>query len=236
MNVETKQVSFLEAKMADEGNGSLTGYASVKNNVDSYGDVILDGAYKNLDTLTKLGWSGFNHSSKPVGMVTVAREDAKGLYVEIEFHSTAEAQEVRKIAKERMEKGLDLGMSIMFKTMDSSWGERDGDEVRELKAIEVVEAGFVMMPANTAATVTGVKSGSGTRLDDQVKAARELCDDLAKRLSDLTDERKNGLSDERKAEARDIRDKWISVCELIDAKSDDPEVEDEVVLSLVPGW
>lgn len=217
--LERKQVTLLEAKAGDDGHGWLEGYASVKNNVDSYGDVIVDGAYKNLDQFIKSGWSGFNHEGV-VGTIETAFEDAKGLFVRVAFHSDEDSQKVRIRTKERLERGKDVGMSILYQTLEASRGEREGKEVRELKAIAMAEAGCVTLPANVAATVAAVKSGSGTRLDDEIGAVLELAGDLQKRFVALGDERKNGLSDERKADVRAIAK---AMSELADSLTDEPE-------------
>lgn len=221
--------------MSDTGAGGLTGYASIKGNVDNYGDVILDGAYKNLDLLKNQGWSGFNHGGKPVGYITSVEEDSKGLLVSIEFHSTQEAQDVRQIAKERLAAGKGVGMSVMFRTLDWRMGQRDGKKVRELKAIEIVEAGFVMLPVNAAATVMSVKGGSGTTLDEEVNAALELVSDLVQRMGDLHQLRDKGLSEARRDQLSQVHKSIGDLVELVGGKAnDEPETaSDEQVSELL---
>jgi len=213
---ERKELPLIDAVYSDEGNGTLSGYASVKNNIDSYGDIIRDGAYRNLGNFIKTGWSGFNHTGC-VGAIMEAREDAKGLYVNIQFHSTPDAQEIRTKAKERLEWGKQVGMSILYRTLESTETEMGGKEVRELYAIEIKEAGFVLLPANEEAESDSVKSGSGTPLDTQVKQALELCSDLITRFEFLKTNRKNGLSDARKSEAKELAEK------LLDLAADAPD-------------
>lgn len=228
---ETKTVTLIEAKITgdEKSSGVLSGYASVTNNVDWYGDIILPGAYKNLERMLKDGWSGFNHSYDPVGYFKTAREDDRGLYVEIEFHSTEDAQRVRTKAAERIAAGKSVGMSIMFSTLEATHGEREGRDVRELKAIEVIEAGFVLYPANTAATATGVKAGSGCPLDEQVKAARELCEDLHSRLSDLAEKRGGKLSESRTQEVDEMAQKWADLSAKLKGEDEDTTEPEEPV-------
>lgn len=197
--LEKKASALFGAKAFDEGNGHLEGYASVKNNVDAYGDVIVDGAYVNLETLLKAGWSGMNHDDC-VGYVVEAKEDAKGLWVKVAFHSTPVAQECRAIVTERLGAGKDVGMSIMFKTVESAYETRDGEDVRVLKAIEVVEAGFVLLPANPAAQVTQAKSGAGTRLAEQTKSVLDGLADLSTRWQTFKSDRAQGLSEKHLAD------------------------------------
>jgi uncharacterized protein len=224
--LESKSFAMTECKMTDGkfGHGGFSGYASVKGNIDSYGDVIDDGAYKNIqEVLIKKGWSGFNHSSDAVGMVMNAVEDAKGLFIEVDFHSTADAQSVRTKMKERMDAGKEVGMSIMFKTLDAVYEVRDEVEIRVLKGIEVVEAGFVMLPANTAATVTSVKSGSGTSLGEDFEAARELVEKVIGRVSDLKEKCDGDLTAGRIAKVEELHSKCGELLDAIRAKTaDDP--------------
>lgn len=236
--LERKDLPIFEAKMVSEGNGYLTGYAAVKGNVDSYGDVIVDGAFVKLDEMLKSGYSGFNHGDEPVGWFEEAKEDLKGLFVKIAFHSTEEAQKIRTIIQERIAASKDVGMSIMYRTLDSSWGEREGKEVRELKAIEVKEAGFVTIPANTAAMVTGVKGGSGTSLDEKYEAARASADDLIGSYSDLNEKCEGELSAGRVAKIEEMHQKWGGLLDSVKAKAQKEEalVPDDVLSGLKPGW
>lgn len=234
---ETKVFTLTEAKVIGDGGGPgrLSGWASIKGNVDSYGDVIMEGAYTNLDTMIKDGWSGFNHGSNPIGYFTDAKEDSKGLFVEIEFHSTPDAQEMRTKAQERIAAGKSVGMSIMFKTIESARVVRDDEEIRELRQIEVVEAGFVMMPANKAALVASVKSEHGVPFDEQVETLLDGLKDCTGRLETFRKDRSQGLSPKNIEKATALRD---ALTELIDNPKAEalPEVKHEEVCALTPSW
>lgn len=230
--LETKQLAMLEAKMSDEGNGRLVGYVSVKNSEDSYGDIILDGAYGDLSSFIKSGYSGFNHSSEPVGMIMDAREDTKGLFIEVEFHSTPEAQKIRQIAKERIENGKDVGMSIMYRTIESNWGERDGNQIRELKLIDVVEGGFVMLPAHKGAQVTGVKSEHGVPFEQKFEALLVDAEDITSRWETFDADRKQGLSEKHCGRIDQLVDRLTA----LRVKNAPDPVADEVLASLKPDF
>jgi HK97 family phage prohead protease len=225
--IEKKVFTFTECKMTEgSGNGGFEGYASVKGNVDSYGDEIADGAYKNLqEVLVKKGWSGFNHSSKPVGMVMGANEDSHGLKITVEFHSTAEAQEVRTIMKERLAAGKDVGMSIMFRTLEAAYETRDDKEIRILKGIETIEAGFVMLPANDAAAVTNVKSATGGSLGEDFEAARELVEKAIGRVMDLKESASGDLTPGRIALVDELYQKVGEWREAVQRKAGDDQPE-----------
>lgn len=93
------------------------GVPSVMGNVDEGGDVIFPGAFKEaIDGFLSAGFVPLGHDwfDKPVAMPTKAYEDGNKLIAEAEFHSTPSAQEAKTIVKERLERGLDVGLSIGF--------------------------------------------------------------------------------------------------------------------------
>ncbi len=130
----------------------FSGYASKFNGVDSYGDTIVPGAYKdtleNRERPIQLRW---NHYGPIIGKWTTLREDEKGLYVEGELtpgHSVAED------AYSLLKHGAVDGLSIGYRVKDS---EKDGD-VRMLKQIDLVEISVVESPADLGARIGDVKS------------------------------------------------------------------------------
>jgi HK97 family phage prohead protease len=98
-----------------------------------------------------------------------AREDDHGLYLAGRFHATPTAQEARTIARERIDAGLRVGLSIGYGVEDfapvSLPGGRRG---RILKTIYPLhEVGLVMVPMNRAATISSIKSLDPTCQDDR---------------------------------------------------------------------
>lgn len=233
MDLESKALPLLEAKMSDgeNGHGVLEGYGSVKNDIDAYGDVIVDGAYVELEDLVKSGWSGFNHEGA-VGMVMEAREDQKGLFVKIAFHSDPDSQAVRTKIKERMEAGKEVGMSIMYKTLESTQGKRDEQDVRELKKIKVVEVGAVLLPAAKNATVASVKS-DGKPFAEQIESLLAGIEDAKSRLDTFQADRKQGLSETNIERAKSLRDGLDS---LIAASEPPKSIDPEELKALEPSW
>ncbi len=169
--MERKQFSFEVKQVVEEG--FLEGYASVKGEVDAYGDVVLDGAYVNLGEFVRDGFVSFghDHAGMPIGYVESAREDSRGLFVSMRFHGTSLAQEAWKVAVERMEAGRSVGLSIGYLPVKWRYEERDGRRVRLLEALELKEFSLVTMPAARSALATGVKSFSAG--DEAVLALAE---------------------------------------------------------------
>jgi hypothetical protein len=93
MTVIRKTLSFdeTEIKFTGDGNqGIFEGYASVFGNVDSDGDIILPGAYKNtLTNRTRKVAMFFNHRAWELLASDAFQEDSKGLFVDNLHPATA---------------------------------------------------------------------------------------------------------------------------------------------------
>lgn len=155
MERKTCWVAVKGGRSGSTKNG-LAGYASVKNEVDATGDVILDGAYGDLAEFIESGFVavGHDHSSPPVGFVVSAKEDAKGLWVAMEFHSTSTAQEARIVAEERLAAGKRVGLSIGFLPVEWTFENRNGRRVRLLQRIDLKEFSLVSLPTARGAVVS----------------------------------------------------------------------------------
>jgi HK97 family phage prohead protease len=157
---ETKSLTLAEAKLDGDGPGRLSGYASVWDGVDSYGDTIVKGAYK--DTISDFLRDGFipwghDWSGYPVATPDKAKEDDHGLWIEAVFHTDPESQRARQLVAERLERGKSMGLSIGYQAKGFDFQEIDGHQVRRLLDIDLMEVSLVMVPADSAARVAGVK-------------------------------------------------------------------------------
>lgn len=157
MLIKTTPCNLLELKFAGE-TMSFSGYASVFGGVDSYGDTIAPGAYK--DTLTdrerpvRMRW---NHYGPVIGKWLRIEEDTKGLYVEGEL---TPGHRVAVDTYASMKHGAIDGMSIGY-TADQFKMQADGRRV--LEKIGLVEISVVEEPADLAARVAGIKSATTIR-------------------------------------------------------------------------
>ncbi len=165
--------------------GAVELYAAVFNNVDRTDEVIIPGAFKNLDEFVRDGWLGVNHDLKGLGQATIesAVQDDRGLLLSANFHSTAAAQELRTIVRERKERGKSVKASIGYAVTSDSHEKREGKRVRLLKGINLFEASIVNLPANPLAGVGSVKGmdravltleSLKAMIDAEVKAGRVL--------------------------------------------------------------
>lgn len=153
MELKNLSLDAVEFKFDDQRKGVFSGYASVFGGVDSYGDTIIPGAYKstieNRERPIQLRW---NHYGPVIGKWTIVREDEKGLYVEGELtpgHSVAED------AYASIKHGAITGMSIGYRPVKF---RENGNGLRELEEIELVEISVVESPADLAAQIGNVKS------------------------------------------------------------------------------
>jgi len=155
-DTETRSVGgSLEIKGLDDA-GEFEGHGSVFNNEDSYGDVVLPGAFqKSLEehrtagTLPAMLWQ--HDPAQPIGVYSDVREDSKGLYVKGRLLTeTTKGKE----AHDMLKAGAVRGLSIGFVTRAWEWRE----ETRLVKDVDLWEVSLVTFPANRAAQVEDVKN------------------------------------------------------------------------------
>lgn len=162
MEVKNLAYASAEIKMGAEGSLKFEGYASVFDGLDSYGDTIKAGAYKNtLVDRERPIQLRFNHYGPVIGKFTEIYEDEKGLYVVGELtkgHSVAEDTAAL------LRHGAISGMSIGFILKDS-----DQDGVRRiLKEIDLMEISIVESPADNNAHISSIKSATKFKDVEQV--------------------------------------------------------------------
>lgn len=139
----------------DEAKGTFEGYASVFGGLDSYGDTILPGAYKDtLATRTSPVAMYFNHVSRrfdlpaKIGVWNDMHEDQKGLRVSGQLtkgHPIADA------VLASMKSGALSGLSIGY-TVPQGGSSKDGS-VRKLSKINLFEVSAVDDPADASALI-----------------------------------------------------------------------------------
>lgn len=155
-----------------DGVGSFEGIAAVFSNVDRQNDTILPGAFsRSLEGFVKSGFLANAHDwSEPVGTISEAQEVPEGLYVRGQFHSTPKAQLLRKVIRERLERGKDVAMSIGFQITDDEFDSEKS--VRMLKEIELFEVSVVSVPANPLARLASVKQIEPGETEEVYEARR----------------------------------------------------------------
>lgn len=160
------------------GEGEFTAYAAVFGNRDSYGDVIVPGAF--AKTLADWQSGGnfipllFGHNmSDPdfnIGHVITAEEDDHGLKVSAQL----DLENPKAMQVYRMLKGKRINqMSFAYDVIEGAESEHDGTWSYELRELKLYEVSVVTIGANQETEILSVKSGVDA-LTASVKAGRVL--------------------------------------------------------------
>jgi HK97 family phage prohead protease len=166
--------------------GTFAGYGSVFNNVDSYNDVVMPGAFNG--TLAQWQAKGrfppilWQHDSKqPIGPFTAMREDAKGLYVEgkLLINDVQMAREAYAL----MSAGAIGGMSIGYNPLPGGETFNPVTKRNELHALELWEVSVVTFPANQEARIESVKSIAAASFDEIEQVIRRMFPATPRRLA-----------------------------------------------------
>jgi len=184
--------------------GEFSGYASVFGNIDSYGDIVMPGAFNaDLDWFMENGAICWQHNwNDPIGKPIEAHEDSVGLFVRGTIVDTRVGEDVRKL----MLGGVIKKLSIGFHTVEDEaitpaniisflGGDLDPDELegavlwgRALKRLKVYDVSPVTIPANELAAIVAVKSNlpAGYKFAEHTDAVRDAVEDFAVRVRKVT--------------------------------------------------
>lgn len=140
------------------GDGTFSGYGSIFNVEDSYGDIVVPGAFaeslaaqRAKGRMPAMLWQ--HRSAEPLGVYTAMAEDNLGLKVEGNLAlDTVRGKEAYSLLK----MGALSGLSIGYMTREESFDKVTG--INTLKKVDLWEVSLVTFPANDAARVQGVKS------------------------------------------------------------------------------
>ena len=138
--------------------GTFSGYGSVFGVEDSYGDIVVPGAFKDSLAAQKakgrmpaMLWQ--HRSAEPVGVYTKMTEDDIGLQVEGQIAlATVRGAEAHALLK----MGALSGLSIGYMERDANFDKVSG--INTLKKLDLWEVSLVTFPANDSARVQGVKN------------------------------------------------------------------------------
>lgn len=139
--------------------GEFEGYGSVFGVEDSYGDVVVRGAFeaslakwREKSRMPALLWQ--HDMAEPIGIYTEMREDDTGLY--LKGRLLIDDDPLAKRAHAHMKAGSLSGLSIGYMLDDYEYDKEKG--VWILKAIDLWEVSLVTFPANDEARISDVKS------------------------------------------------------------------------------
>jgi HK97 family phage prohead protease len=145
--IEIKDLKFTLDEI-DETKGSFRGYASIWDIVDTYGDVVIKGAFKRTLKDNKqfpLLWS--HNLMEPIGIIE-AKEDSRGLAVQGQLNVDVQrGREIRSL----MRQGAVTGLSIGFQTVRDEQNKETGHRrLTEAKLWEISPCVFQACPGAIA--------------------------------------------------------------------------------------
>ncbi len=139
--------------------GEFEGYGSVFGVKDSYGDIVIPGAFsKSLQNWTDKSafpamlWQ--HRMDEPIGVYTAMAEDDNGLF--LQGRLLIDDDPLSKRAHAHMKAGSITGLSIGYVLKD--WEFDKAKDAFLLKDIDLWEVSLVTFPANDEARVSDVKS------------------------------------------------------------------------------
>lgn len=158
-NTKCIRETTFDVKKIDDTKGTFEGYGAVFGNIDSHGDIIVKGAFKNYlkahdPQNVKLLWQ--HNASEPIGVYESIVEDNDGLYVKgrLLINEVAKAREAYALLKAQAISGLSIGYTINYPN-----GIKVGaDGNRYLSDLTLWEISVVTFPANPEANIESIKS------------------------------------------------------------------------------
>ncbi len=190
MDMLTK--AFQLKAMGDDGSG--TAVIATLGVIDLDGDVTEAGAFGSGQVAKFLPAHDWMHV--PLGKATikeVGNEVRAAFQLNLDIPA---AKDWHSALKFSMEGGLSQEWSYGFKVKDSGFGEFEGQQVRFLKRLEVLEISPVVQGAGIGTELLSVKDYKSLPFADQIKAAVDLVVAVTARAMDIRAK--------RQADGRDI--------------------------------
>jgi HK97 family phage prohead protease len=170
-DIYSKKFISSDIKDVDVKEGIVTGYFSNFNTLDSDGDIIREGAFK--QSIQEWFPKGrvkhlLNHQvMQPLGKLTTLREDSIGLYYESKIGSHTIGQDFLKMA----ESGLVTEHSIGFRTLN----EKKSPEGNEILHVQLYEGSSLTgWGANENTPLTGMKALTNESLLERLKSFEQF--------------------------------------------------------------
>lgn len=212
-------------KDVDGKKGIVTGYFASFDSLDSDGDVIKKGAF--TKTINATGPQSakprikhlLNHDpSQPLGVITMLKEDDKGLYYESKLGSHALGIDFIKMVESNLISEHSIGYQTKTFNQVTAWEDyKEGMVRRELTELKLWEgSSLTAWGANSNTPMTGMKSIEINKLLGKSEAIEKFCRD-----SKATDETIETLL---------IYNKQLlqTITELTSAPTEPPKVIDTV--------
>lgn len=152
--LQFKNYEIIEKKEESDGRLRISGWAAYYNNIDSYGDIIIRGAFAKtlIERKGRIAFCLQHDIWDPVAKIEVLEERDKGLWVEALISASEEDVQIK------VKEGILSEMSIGYRTINSRSEIQDGIEVTLLTEVKLIEISLVTVAANPLAKVVDMKS------------------------------------------------------------------------------
>lgn len=151
---------------ADNDTMTVEGYITTWGNVDSYGDIIIQGAFGELNP-KKVKFINQHNYSEVLGVCIELREDNIGIYGVFKFSNTELGRDTYTLAKD----GAVTDFSIGFRLIEFKFNN-EGNRIIEKG--KLMETSVVTFPANDRANITMVKSKGDLTVKDFEDSMRAI--------------------------------------------------------------
>lgn len=175
---------------ADMDSMTVKGYGSVFGNIDSHGDRVRKGAFKetiaekfekSTPSKIKLFWRHF----APFGVPTVLEEDSKGLYFEGKASNTSTNRDRMELIRDGVVDGASIGFSTLEATKFADEEGEGPNHRRDLLKLNLFELGPVVWGSNDKAHAEAAKAAR--EIATELKSGRMLPESDMKALAEATD-------------------------------------------------
>lgn len=165
--IETKNFEC-EFKTMNDNDMEIEGYASIFGNMDSYRDIVENGAFtrtlKNNMKRIKMLWQ--HDVYEPIGKPSELYEDSKGLYFKAKISKTDMGKKAYILMKDKVVDEISIGYNTINYNYDK---EKD---IRRLTEVRLLEFSPVTFASNPKAKISNVKS-EFDNLSLELKSLRE---------------------------------------------------------------
>lgn len=195
---------------ADEA-GKISGFFSTyEQTPDSYGDIILPGAFtKTIEKRKKTGHPFpicFNHDFSAVIGACEVTEEEKGPFMDGVFLDTQLAQDVRKMVLSGAIYQFSFAYDVISRREPTTEEKANGVE-NVLTEVEVYEVSVVTVPANQNAQITDIKSAieSATKAGRRnSKSDEDTIKECITMLQSLIEDRVDDIPEEEEEQPEEI--------------------------------
>ena len=183
----------IEYKSAEDNSDTLhiRAYALAFGNVDSWGDIIVDGAVDDFLKSEDFGRMAlcYQHDrTEVIGVITDAGVDAKGMWIEADILPTSKGKDVQMLIKA----GAIKEFSIGYFADQYHYEKRDGIpyDVRVLEKITIIEVSPVTRAANPDAVLLDAKNEGDNTNHNKSEAMEEKMLEMKQAMESAQNEAK----------------------------------------------